>query len=299
MVCDPQVLVIVGPTCSGKTRLSLEWAQRLQCEIINFDSRQVYRELDIGVARPHIDELSQVKHHLIATHSLRDPLNASHYSTLARSIIQSRIEQEGRVILVGGTGLYLKALLEGLDDLPETSESTRNSVLQWYEQEGLLGITSKLFAIDNQAFNWIEKDNPARVMRALEICITTGLSVEEWRKKKGNPLPYSYKIWGIETPRNVLYERINERVDAMLEMGFVNEVRALHEFKDLWVMKTVGYQEFFDYLDGKTSWQEATDKMKQKTRNYAKRQITWFKNQVNVDWNSLNTLLTLPTETIL
>lgn len=294
-----QVIVIVGPTCSGKTQLAIQWAKRLGCDIINFDSRQVYQELNLGVARPSTEELREVPHHLIASHSIFEPLNAHSFSELARTCTQKCLERTQNVVLVGGTGLYLSAYLHGLDALPKVSTETRNEVMQLYENQGISGLAYRLYELDQEAFDWVPKDNPARLMRALEICLSSGLSLRESRKKEGSPLPYEYHIFGIETHRNSLYEAINQRVFTMIHAGFEQEVRELTAHEHLWPLKTVGYTEFFAYLKGSISKERAITLMQQKTRNYAKRQITWFKHQIEAQWFPLNHLLELPTEHIL
>lgn len=286
--------VIVGPTASGKTALAIQWAQALNCDIINFDSRQVYHELSIGVARPSEVELAAATHHLIASHSIHEPLNAARFSEQARKIARECIEKHGKVILVGGTGLYVKAFLEGLDELPKVDPNLREQINAWFEEDGIFGIGQRLYELDPNAFDYIEKENPARVKRALEICLTTGEPVASWRKNEGVPLPFSYGIWGIETVRSTLYERIEARVDEMLANGFEAEVSALMPYKDYPVMRTVGYHEFFDFFEGNVSRSEAISLMKQKTRNYAKRQITWFKNQTQAQWDTLEELIKLP-----
>lgn len=281
-----QVYVVAGPTASGKTALAIHWAQQLGTEIINFDSRQVYHELRIGVARPLPEELSAVTHHLVASHSIQNPLNAASFAAKAREIALDCIARNGSVVLVGGTGLYLNAFLEGLDEFPPLAPEMRVEIQALFDQEGIEGLTNALLALDPAALEWVQKDNPARLMRALEITKASGLPVSEWRKNKGEKFPFEATIIGIERERKHLYDRIDKRVDLMLNEGLEAEVRGLLEYQDLPVMKTVGYQEFFDHFDGKNTYEQTISLIKQKTRNYAKRQITWFKNKSNTEWIS-------------
>ena len=281
-----QVYVIAGPTASGKTALAIKWAQELGTEIINFDSRQIYHELRIGVARPLQEELSSVTHHLMASHSILNPLNAASFSTLAREIALDCIERNGSVVLVGGTGLYLNAFLEGLDEFPPLKPELRVEIQAIFDQEGIEGLTKSLLALDPAALEWVQKDNPARLMRALEITKASGLPVSEWRKNKGEKFPFEAKIIAIERDRKQLYDRIDKRVDLMLNEGLEAEVRGLIDYQELPVMKTVGYQEFFDYFAENNTYEQTISLIKQKTRNYAKRQTTWFKNKTNTEWIS-------------
>lgn len=281
-----QVYVVAGPTASGKTALAIHWAQQLGTEIINFDSRQVYHELRIGVARPLDEELSAVTHHLVASHSIQNPLNAASFAAKAREIALDCIARNGSVVLAGGTGLYLNAFLEGLDEFPPLAPEMRVEIQALFDQEGIEGLTNALLALDPAALEWVQKDNPARLMRALEITKASGLPVSEWRKNKGEKFPFEATIIAIERERKHLYDRIDKRVDLMLNEGLEAEVRGLLEYQDLPVMKTVGYQEFFDHFDGKNTYEQTISLIKQKTRNYAKRQITWFKNKSNTEWIS-------------
>ena len=287
---EHKVIVIAGPTASGKTALALKWAERLGTEIINFDSRQIYQELRIGVARPEELELAQIPHHFMGSHSIESPMNAAKFSELARAKALELIEKYGSVVLVGGTGLYLNAFLNGLDEFPEVSPELRQEVNDLYEADGISGISLALYALDPNAFEWVQKDNPARLMRALEITKASGKPVSEWRKNEGVPFSHPAKVWAIEVPRKQLYERINARVDEMVAQGLEAEVKGLLAYKDLPVMRTVGYSEYFDYFDGKLSQEQAVSLIKQKTRNYAKRQITWFKNKTSSEWLDLNSL---------
>ncbi len=287
---EHKVIVVAGPTASGKTALAISWAQRLGTEIINFDSRQVYQELCIGVARPSEEELNIIPHHFVGSHSIQQPLNAAKFSEIARIKAIDLIERFGSVVLVGGTGLYLQAFLEGLDSFPEISPELREEVNELYNSEGINGLAMALYALDPKAFEWVQKDNPARLMRALEITRASGIPVSEWRKNKGETFPFPAKIYCIDWPRKELYQRINSRVDQMIELGLEKEVQGLMAFKEMPVMRTVGYSEMYAHLEGNLNREEAIDLIKQKTRNYAKRQITWFKNKTSSEWQDIEAM---------
>lgn len=284
----PQIILIGGPTASGKTRLAIDWAKKLNTEIINADSRQIYRELNIGVARPSVDELAEVPHHLIASHSIHEPVNAWQYAQEARKIAQNIIECFGHVVVCGGTGLYMDALVNGLDELPPIPQTKRDELSTLSKlPDGLNLLVTRLLEQDKNAENWVELSNPARVIRALELIETSGKSLEELRIKSNeppNPISYTWECFALDLNREYLYQRINQRVDEMLLNGFLKEAEALFEYRDLQALKTVGYSELFDFFEGSLQWQDAIELIKQKTRNYAKRQVTWYKHHLNTQW---------------
>ena len=284
----PQIILIGGPTASGKTRLAIDWAKKLNTEIINADSRQIYRELNIGVARPSVDELAEVPHHLIASHSIHEPVNAWQYAQEARKIAQNIIERFGHVVVCGGTGLYMDALVNGLDELPPIPQTKRDELSTLSKlPDGLNLLVTRLLEQDKNAENWVELSNPARVIRALELIETSGKSLEELRIKSNeppNPISYTWECFALDLNRKYLYQRINQRVDEMLLNGFLKEAEALFEYRDLQALKTVGYSELFDFFEGSLQWQDAIELIKQKTRNYAKRQVTWYKHHLNTQW---------------
>lgn len=285
---QPQIILIGGPTASGKTRLAIEWAKELNTEIINADSRQIYREMNIGVARPSVEELKEVPHHLIASHSIHEPVNAWQYAQEARKIAQHLIERNGHVIVCGGTGLYMDALVNGLDKLPSIPQEKRDELTSLSKlPDGLNLLVSRLLQQDKTAEKWVELSNPARVIRALELIETSGKSLEELRLNSNvppDPISYTWGCFAPDLDREYLYRRINERVDEMLQKGFLKEAEALFGYRELPALKTVGYSELFDFLEGRLEWSAAIDLIKQKTRNYAKRQITWYKHHLNTDW---------------
>lgn len=284
----PQIILIGGPTASGKTRLAIDWAKQLNTEIINADSRQIYQELNIGVARPTQEELHDVKHHLIASHSIQSPVNAWQYALEARKIASDLIERNGHVVVCGGTGLYMDALVNGLDELPPISPEKRDELNTVSKMpNGLNLLVNRLLQQDNDAEKWVELTNPARVIRALELVETTGKSLAALRfnsTQAPDPISYSWGCYALDLNREYLYQRINQRVDQMLEHGFLKEAESLFEFRYLTALKTVGYSELFDFFEGRLDWSSAVDLIKQKTRNYAKRQITWYKHHLNTEW---------------
>jgi tRNA dimethylallyltransferase len=272
---EKRIIVVQGPTASGKTTLAIALAQHLQTEVISFDSRQFYKELAIGVARPSAAELAAVKQHLIASHSILEPLNATSYVVQARPILERLLEEKGSVVLVGGSALFADALILGLDPLPH------DTVVQgkWqavFENDGLVALQSALAKQDPAFYQEIDTMNPTRLMRALEINELTGKSNLDLRKGPRKDPPHVARMF-INWPRASLYERINERVDIMIAEGLEQEARQFFpEQMLLQALQTVGYREFVAYFEGTMGREEAIEKIKQHTRNYAKRQLTWL-----------------------
>ena len=282
----PQIYAIVGPTASGKTATAIELARKKKTEIVSFDSRQLYRELSVGVARPSEEELAMCKHYGIADSSIHQPLSAGEFARVYRPLVKEIIELTGSVVLVGGTGLYLKHLLYTLDDLPIVEDSLRESINLIYQSDGLLGLQQRLEALDPKAHLLVDWQNPARLKRAIELCSGSGKSLHEIYSGQNNPYfcETGITIWGLDWNRNELYNRIDQRVDAMMLGGLLNEVQTLVSFSDLPVLKTVGYSELFQFLTGEITLPQAVEKIKQHTRNYAKRQITYFRHQFPTQW---------------
>jgi len=289
MSSTPQIIVIGGPTGSGKTALAIDIAQLLGTEIINADSRQVYEELNIGVAKPNPEELLAIKHHFVSNISIHQHYTAQHFALEARKKIVEIIEKFGTVVVTGGTGLYLQALLYGLDDFPEISEELKIQLNSQLLEQGLESLVDELLQLDQEAGENIDLKNPMRVMRALALVKTTDLPL-----KKINPsssekqlvLPYQVEMFALDLPRKQLYERINLRVDNMISAGLADEVKSLIPHKNLKALNSVGYTELFDFFDGKCTKEEAIEKIKQHSRNYAKRQVTWFGNKFEMQWLS-------------
>jgi tRNA dimethylallyltransferase len=274
------LIVIAGPTASGKTNIAIQVAQQIGAEIISADSRQLYAELNIGVARPTDAELKAVKHHLIATHSIFKPLTAAQYAEEATEIAL-KLPQKYAVV-VGGTGLYINALLNGLDDIPPVEQSVRDYWSNVCANEGFEKLYQEIKDKDPVFFNTGEMSNPQRVQRALEVLTQTGKSITEfWSATKRAPA-FKYSAYCLHPMREKLYENIEKRVDEMLKAGLWEEAEKLFKFRHLPVLHTIGYKEIFDALQGTISREDAINKIKQHTRNYAKRQITWFKNKMEM-----------------
>lgn len=272
---DNPIFVIQGPTAAGKTSLAIALAQHYQTEIISFDSRQFYKELAIGVARPSAKELQQVPHHFIASHSITDPLNAAQFAAEAQPVLEKLLQEKGSAVLVGGSALFADALLLGLDPLPHDTDVQA----KWqsiFEQEGLETLQKALLRQDPGFYQEVDIMNPLRLIRALEINELTGRSNLELRKGAKQD-PENLHRFCINWPRQELYERINWRVDQMILDGLEQEVASFYpDFQTITALQTVGYQEFFAYFDGVYAKEEALDKIKQHSRNYAKRQLTWL-----------------------
>jgi tRNA dimethylallyltransferase len=277
-------IIIAGPTAVGKTALSIKLASYFKTEIISADSRQCYRELNIGVAKPDLSELQSVKHHFIDSHSIMENLHAAAFEQYALKKAGDIFREHDQLIVSGGTGLYLKAFTSGFDVMPEVSSETRDLVRSVYLQEGLPGLRKKLEKEDPAFSGSDDLKNPQRMMRALEFVRTTGTSIRNYQRSELAERPFRIIKIGLELPRLVLYDRINARVDKMMEDGLLEEVKNLLPYRHLNALQTVGYSELFDYLDGKMSQEKAVDKIKQNTRHYAKRQLTWFKADASIGW---------------
>ena len=284
---NKEIIVLVGPTAVGKTTLAIELAKHFQTEIISADSRQCFKELNIGVARPSPEQLSEIRHHFIASHHITEEVNAATFEEFALKTARSLFEKHDRVIMVGGTGLYIKAFCEGLDKIPSVDPLIRNKIINDYGEKGLSWLQDEMQRKDPAYFKAGEIQNPQRMMRALEVMEATGKSILDFREKqKANREFHILKI-GLDLPRKDLNLRIETRVDKMFEAGLIEEVRQLIPYKNLNALQTVGYQEVFKWLDegGK---REDLDKLKEEiiinTRQYAKRQVTWFKKDKEIRW---------------
>ena len=280
----PVLVVIAGPTASGKTNLAIQVAKVFNTEIISVDSRQVYKEISIGTAKPSESELSAVKHHFINSNSIFQELNAGLYEQQALGILEKLFIKKNIAIAVGGTGLYIKALTKGLDHLPSVSKECRNELNLKYLQDGLDPLRQQLKQLDPEYYEKIDLNNAQRIIRALEICLTTGLPYSQFRKNSVLDRPFDTLLLCLNLPREELYLRINQRVDRMMNDGLLEEARTWYNFKEIRSLQTIGYSEMFDYLDGKYSLALAVEKIKQHTRNFAKRQLTWFRNQDQFEW---------------
>lgn len=273
------VFVIGGPTASGKTTLAIELAEKLQTEIVSADSRQCYREMRIGVARPTTEELSQIPHHFIASHSIHDTLSAGWYETYALQVAQDILQRTGFAIVVGGTGLYLKALIHGLDAIPPIDASVRKTIQDAFQQLGLNWLQQECLKADPKGYQQVDHQNPSRLIRLLEFFRCHGQPLSQFQTADKKHRPFPMRCYYLNPDRPELYHRINQRVEAMLDAGLESEARALYPFKNLPSLQTVGYSEFFRYFDAELDLSTCIHLIKQHTRNYAKRQLTWFRHQ--------------------
>lgn len=290
------LLVICGPTASGKTAVAIELAKQHQTEIISFDSRQFYREMSIGTAKPSKEELAQAKHHFIDNISIAEEWNAGTFEKAAVKKLDELFEKHKIVIAVGGSGLYLNALLFGFDDMPLKDENLRKQLQTEFEEKGIEFLQKKIKELDPAFYEEGEIRNPQRLMRAIEVSTLSGKPYSEQKSFSPVKRNFSPKLFAIHHERELLYNRINLRVDEMMKNGLLEEVKSLLSYRNHNALQTVGYKELFEYLDGKCSLEEAIEKIKQNTRNYAKRQMTWFKNQYEgVKWvESINNILNNP-----
>jgi len=285
---NKNLIYIAGPTGIGKTNLSIEIAKKLNTEIISCDSRQFYKELKIGTSPPSLSQLNQIRHHLIHNKSIHDVYNVGLYEKEAIELVNKLFEESDILILVGGSGLYADSIMNGIDDFPDIPPNIRERLINEYNSSGLEVIQNKLKKLDIKYYNEVDLNNSNRIIRALEIIEFTGKPFSLFRTKKKKERIFQSQVIVMECERNKLYNRINDRVDNMIEKGLENEVLGLKDFKHLNTLNTVGYKEFFKYFDDKISYTDAINKIKQNTRNYAKRQITWLKkynNSIKVNYN--------------
>jgi tRNA dimethylallyltransferase len=278
------LVIIAGPTCSGKTRLAIDLAIQFNTEIVSADSRQFYRELTIGTAKPNEYELREIPHHLINSNSISRPLNAGNYASEAKKILNRLFGTFDIVIMVGGSGLYIDAVIHGIDDLPAADENLRAELQKVFKSSGITALQQLLKSNDPDSFGNIDINNPRRLIRALEVTISSGQPYSRLLGKSQEQVPWNLVIAGIDWPRNELYNRINERTQAMVHDGLKNEVASLMAFRHMNALQTVGYKEMFDHLDGNITLDETTTLIAQHTRNYAKRQLTWFRKYKEMIW---------------
>ena len=292
MSASKTVYIIVGPTAVGKTAFAITLAQILHTEIISADARQCYKEMEIGVARPSKQELSQIPHHFIASHSIMETLNASVFEQYAMDKITELFKTKNSVVMVGGTGLYIKAFCEGLDMIPPIEPTIREGIVSQYEKLGLRWLQKEVSVKDPIYWEKGEQFNPQRLMRALEVKLGTGLSIVSFQNKNKIVRPFNIVKIGLEMPRPLLYERINQRVLNMVEEGLENEVKTLIPKLHLNALQTVGYIEWVPFFNGDITKERVIDLIQQNTRHYAKRQMTWFKKDPEIKWYQASTVTT-------
>ncbi len=282
------LIVVVGPTAIGKTSKAIEIAQHYNCEILSCDSRQFYREMKIGTAVPSSDELAAVKHHFIQSKSILDRYNVGDFERDAIRTLDDLYQTSDYAVMVGGSGLYVEAVLYGMDEFPEIDLELRSEIKGKYENLGIHYLQKDLKRLDPVQYEVIEKENPQRLMRALEVCLQTGLPYSSFLTKNSKKRNFIPIVIGLEAERSLIYERINKRVDDMLDEGLLEEVKSLHDYKDNNALQTVGYKELFAFLADEYSWDFAVETVKRNTRRYAKRQLTWFKKNDYTKWFNLN-----------
>lgn len=281
------LVVLTGPTGVGKTELSLSVAERLGSPIVNADSRQIYRELPIGTAAPTAAEQARVPHLFVGTHTLTDRYNAGEYEREALAALEELFRTRDHVLMVGGAMLYIDAVCKGLDEMPHVSAELREQVQQQYAAKGLEWLQAQVKEADPQYFGEADIQNPQRLLHALEICLAGGRPYSSFRLGSRKERPFRVVKIGLTRPREELYTRINARVDNMLAQGLLEEVRAVESLRHLNALNTVGYKEMFRYLDGEWTLEAAADMVRQNSRHYAKRQLTWFNADPEMHWVNL------------
>lgn len=270
------LVVVVGPTAVGKTDLCVQLAKHYQTEIISADSRQFFREMSIGTAKPTPEEQQGVPHHFVDSHSINSEYNAGAFEQDVLALLEKLFRQHDVVIMTGGSGLYVRAVLEGMDEMPDADPAIREELTRQYEEQGLQPLLDRLQELDPIYFAQVDKANPQRVIRAVEVCLSSGLPYSSFRKIEKQERPFNIIKIGLNRARSELYRRIDGRMDLMLQQGLLEEAKALYPYRAHNALQTVGYKEIFDYLGGKYDWTEAVRLLKRNSRRYAKRQLTWF-----------------------
>ena len=273
----------MGPTASGKTALSIAIAKHFSSVIVNVDSRQVFNELNIGTARPTIEEMNAAKHYFVADRSIEEAFTAGSFAKEARQLLDQLFSYNNMVVASGGSTLYFGALLHGIDEFPEVPQQVKDAVSK-INAKGLSYLQETVRTADPLYFDTADKDNPRRLIRALEVYMASGQPYTSFLNQGKSPLKYPVIKIGIDLPRELLYDRINQRCDQMMATGLLDEVKSVYPYRHKQALQTVGYKEFFDWMDGKCNYEEAIDQFKQHTRNYAKRQMTWFRKEEGVEW---------------
>jgi len=284
MMKQKTLIVIVGPTAIGKTALAIDIAQHFQTEIISADSRQFFKEMSIGTAKPSAEELARAQHHFINSHSIHDEVSVGSFEKEAILLLNQLYNKHAILIMAGGSGLYINAVLYGFDELPTIEDSIREKLNHRLVQDGLATLQEELKSVDPLYYAEVDIHNPQRVIRALEVFYSSGKPFSSFRKGALQSRDFKTILIGLNTEREELYQRINLRVDLMLKEGLINEVKSLQAYKHLNSLNTVGYSEIFKALDGETSIEQAVNLIKQNTRRFAKRQLTWFRKLEGINW---------------
>jgi tRNA dimethylallyltransferase len=279
-----RLIVLLGPTGVGKTEVSLALAHRFSTVIVSADARQVYREMKIGTAAPDDRQLAEAPHYFIGSHSIHEQYTAGQYALDALALLEKLFVSHPAVLLVGGSGLYIDAVCRGMDYFPETDLTLRAALTKRLQTEGIESLRFQLKQLDEPSYHALDLKNPQRIMRALEVCLATGKPYSQWKTGVRQKRPFEIEKIGLQRPREELYERINARVWQMMEAGLLDEAKKLYPHKGLTALKTVGYTELFDYLDGKTNLEEAVRLIQQHTRNYAKKQLSYWGRYDDIRW---------------
>ncbi len=278
------LIVVVGPTAIGKTSLAIALAKHYQTAVISADSRQFFKEMSIGTAKPSAEELAAAPHHFISSHSVTQLFSTGDFETQALALMEKLFTEHEVLIMVGGSGLYINAICNGLDEMPEIDLAIREKLNQQFATKGIAAIRKQLAELDPEYFEKVDQSNPQRMIRGLEVVLSTGQKLSSLLTSNKKERPFNIVKIGLNTDREILYNRINHRVDIMVENGLVEEVKSLAAYKELNALKTVGYAEIFDYFDGEIDLPTAIDKIKQNTRHFAKRQLTWFRKDTETTW---------------
>lgn len=284
MNSKPTLIVLIGPTGIGKTDLSLNIAEHYNTEIISADSRQLYADLKIGTAAPTPEQLARVKHHFVGTLQLTDYYSAAQYEAEVMKKLDELFKRHSVIVLTGGSMMYVDAVCKGIDDIPTVDEETRKTLMQHYENVGLERLCAELKILDPEYYDIVDKKNHKRVIHALEICYMTGQTYTSFRTSQTKERPFNIIKVGLRREREELYARINKRVDIMMEDGLLEEAKSVYQYKNLNSLNTVGYKEMFKYLDGEWELPFAIEKIKQNSRIYSRKQVTWFKRDTDITW---------------
>ena len=278
------LIVITGPTAVGKTALCLDIAQHFGIPIINADSRQIYKELKIGTASPTSEQLQLVPHYFVGSLSLTDYYSASLFEQQVLEILSRQFRSHDFALMAGGSMMYIDAVCDGIDDIPTVDDQTRETLKRRLAEEGLEALVEQLKELDPEYYAIVDRQNPRRVVHGLEICLMTGKTYTSFRKREKKERPFRIVKIGLNRPREELYDRINQRVDQMMQQGLLDEAKALYPMRQMNALNTVGYKELFDYLDGRWPLEEAVERIKGNTRRYARKQLTWYKKDPQIRW---------------